>query len=316
MIRSFITKTRWLVTIILLTTLAVPHVLGAITNNNDGTYTEPSGTGTFSSNTITWSFAGGNITVVQTATGGNNPSSSYTTAGRVYRYNTLTVSASNGFKVEKVEITCDGSNYGNSIAAGTSVTNNVVGNTSNVTSDVAYSSNHTHAFTPATAGAKTLFYIRNVNSGSTNTQLRWTSGKLKVTYSYTAPTAVAEGTVTSSDFGLSITDALNTNKYDVYFSTGSTAPKDNIASGYSTVNSKTPTISSGVSAGQDYYVWVRSVKTISTDTWKSVWTAMTGNPLSTPSAGSTVTLSKAATTNGSFLWAHHFCALKHRNTMS
>ena len=33
-------------------------------------------------------------------------------------------------------------------------------------------------------------------------------------------------------------------------------------------------------------------------------------------AGKKVTLSKAATTNGSFLWTYHFCMLKHRNTMS
>lgn len=38
--------------------------------------------------------------------------------------------------------------------------------------------------------------------------------------------------------------------------------------------------------------------------------------INTESAGTSVTLSKAATTNGSFLWAHHFCMLKHRNTMS
>ena len=288
---------------------------GAITNNNNGTYTETSGTGSFSSNTITWSFAGGNITVVQTATGGTNPSSSYTTAGRMYRYNTIEVTASNGFKIEQVAIVCDGTYYGNSIGAGSSISSNTVGGTSNVTSSTNYSNNGTHTFTPKTAGTKTHMYIRNVNSGSTNTQLRWKSGNLKVTYSYTAPTAVAKGTITSSSFDLSITDALNTNKYDVYFSTSSTAPTATTTETVANQTTKTPTISSGVSAGQDYYVWVRSVKTISSNTWKSLWTAMTSNPLSTPSAGSTVTLSKAATTNGSFLWAHHFCALKHRNTM-
>ena len=300
MIKSFITKTRWLVTIILLTMLGVPQMWGAITNNNNGTYTETSGTGSFSSNTITWSFAGGNITIVQTATGGTNPSSSYTTAGRMYRYNTIEVTASNGFKIEQVAIVCDGSYYGNSIGAGSSISSNTVGGTSNVTSSTNYSNNGTHTFTPKTAGTKTHMYIRNVNSGSTNTQLRWKSGNLKVTYSYTAPTAVAKGTITSSSFDLSITDALNTNKYDVYFSTSSTAPTATTTETVANQTTKTPTISSGVSAGQDYYVWVRSVKTISSNTWKSLWTAMTSNPLSTPSAGSTVTLSKAATTNGSF----------------
>lgn len=285
MTKSFFTKARWLVTIILLLLLSTGQVWGGITNNNNGTYTETSGTGTYSSPSITWSFAGGNITVVQNPTGGGAVGSSYTTAARIYRYHTLTVSASNGFKIEKVEIVCDGTYYGNSIAAGTSQTNNVVGNTSDVTSSVTYSSGNTHSFTPATAGAKTLFYIRNVNSGSTNTQLRWTSGNLKVTYSYDAPSAVAAGTITSSSFGLSITDALNTNKYDVYFSTSSTAPTATTSATVANQTTKTPTISSGVSAGQNYYVWVRSVKTVSSDTWKSLWTAMTSNPLSTPSAG-------------------------------
>lgn len=278
------------------------NVCGAITNNNNGTYTEPSGTGTAGTGTITWSFAGGNITVVQSATGGNAPGN-YLEAARIYRYNTLSCTANNGFKIEKVEIICSSTKYGANIGAGSSMSGNSVTGTSDVTSDVAYTSGHTHSFTPTTAGAKTQMYIKNANTGTDNVQIQWASGGLKVTYSYTAPTAVAAGTITSSSFGLSITDALNTNKYDVYFNTTGTAPTATTTPSAASQTTKTPTISSGVSAGTTYYVWARSVKAISSDTWKSDWKALTGSTLTTESAvscTSEITITKGTPSHGSF----------------
>ena len=290
--------------LVLVLFLGIGNAWGAITDNNDGTYKEPSGTGTYSGsgNTgiITWSFAGGNVTVVQNkGKSGTNVNSSYAEAARVYQYQYLNCEASNGFKISKVEINYTTTYKGAGVAGGSSISNNVVGGTTNVTTSLATTSGGTHSFTPKTDDAKTQMYIQNCQNGTTNTQLRWASGKLYITYFYTAPTAVAQGTVTSNNFSLSITDALNTNKYDVYFSTSSTAPTATTTATVANQTTKTPTISTGVSAGQTYYVWVRSVKTISSNTWKSAWVALPGT-ITTPSAGTSVTLSKAGETNGSF----------------
>lgn len=119
----------------------------------------------------------------------------------------------------------------------------------------------------------------------TSSYWRATALQMKLLEGCTAPTAVAKGDLTSSSFDLTITDAANAGSYDVYFSESNTAPVASISSGFSTVNTKTPTISSGVSANTTYYVWVRSSKTVSSIKYKSAWVAMTGNPLSTPSAG-------------------------------
>ena len=297
-------KTRYLALLVVLI-FTCGNAWGAITDNNDGTYKESSGTGTYSGsgNTgiITWSFAGGNVTVVQNkGKSGTNVNSSYAEAARVYQYQYLNCEASNGFKISKVEINYTTNYKGAGVAGGSSISNNVVGGTTNVTTSLATASGGTHSFTPKTDDAKTQMYIQNCQNGTTNTQLRWASGKLYITYFYTAPTAVAQGTVTSNNFSLSITDALNTNKYDVYFSTSSTAPTATTTATVANQTTKTPTISTGVSAGQTYYVWVRSVKTISSNTWKSAWVALPGT-ITTPSAGTSVTLSKAAASNGSFI---------------
>ena len=133
----------------------------------------------------------------------------------------------------------------------------------------------------------------------TSSYWRATGFQMKLLEGCTAPTAVAKGTLTSSSFGLTITDAANAGSYEVYFSESSTAPTAATNSGYQTVNTKTPTITSGVSAGKTYYVWVRSVTTVSSITYKSTWVALTGNTLTTPSAGTSVSLTKGASSNGS-----------------
>lgn len=289
-LQSYLTRLRGLMlTLIILCSIGSGNVWGAITDNNDGTYKESSGTGTYSGSgttgIITWSFAGGNVTVVQNkGKSGTNVNSSYTAAARVYQYHYLNCEASNGFKISKVEINYTTSYKGAGVAGGSSISNNVVGGTTNVTTSLATTNGGTHSFTPKTDDAKTQMYIQNCQNGTTSTQLRWASGKLYITYFYTAPTAVAQGTVTSNNFSLSITDALNTNKYDVYFSTSSTAPTATTTATVANQTTKTPTISTGVSAGQTYYVWVRSVKTISSNTWKSDWVALPGT-ITTPSAG-------------------------------
>ena len=119
----------------------------------------------------------------------------------------------------------------------------------------------------------------------TSSYWRATGFQMKLLEGCTAPTAVAKGDLTSSSFALSITDAQNAGNYDVYFSTSSTAPTASTAAGsFSTVDTKTPTISSGVAANATYYVWARSAKTVSSVTYKSAWVALTGNTLTTPAA--------------------------------
>ena len=137
----------------------------------------------------------------------------------------------------------------------------------------------------------------------TSSYWRATGFQMKLLEGCTAPTAVAKGTLTSSSFGLTITDAQNAGNYDIYFSTSSTAPTADLAAGsFSTVNTKTPTVSSGVSASTTYYVWARSSKTVSSVAYKSAWVALTGNTLTTPSAASCTAdpTIGAASLNGSF----------------
>ena len=141
-------------------------------------------------------------------------------------------------------------------------------------------SNNTYTFTiPKETSAK-YYGIVFV----TSSYWRATGMQMKLLEGCTAPTAVAKGTVTSSSFGLTITDAANAGTYEVYFSESSTAPDATTSSGYQTVTTKTPTITSGVAANKTYYVWVRSVKTVSSVTYKSAWVALTGSTLTTPSA--------------------------------
>ena len=138
---------------------------------------ETSGTGSTSGTgtalIIDWSFADGNIHIVQKkGKSQTNVSSSYTAAARIYQYHYLEVTASNGYVVDKIEITKDGSYGGYGVAGGSSISNNVVGNTSDVTTSGL-------TFTP-NSSCNTHFYIQNCQNGSTNTQLRFKSGGMKV----------------------------------------------------------------------------------------------------------------------------------------
>ena len=127
------------------------------------------------------------------------------------------------------------------------------------------------------------------------------SGQIQIVsvtiYTCVKPSAIAKGTVSSNSFGLTITDAANTNNYEVYFNTSSTAPTISTTAS-ATVTSKTPSISSGVSAGTTYYVWVRSK---CSNTSKSAWVALTGNTLTTSAAACSSNPSIGnASLNGSF----------------
>ena len=94
-----------------------------------------------------------------------------------------------------------------------------------------------------------------------------------------APSALAASSTTSSGTTLTITDAANTNNYEIYYSTSSTAPEAG-TSATATSTSKTKALT-GLSASTTYYVWVRSV---CDSTHKSSWTALTGSTFTTDAA--------------------------------
>jgi len=104
-----------------------------------------------------------------------------------------------------------------------------------------------------------------------------------------APSALVASSTTSSGTTLTITDAANTNNYEIYYSTSSTAPEAG-TSATATSTSKTKALT-GLSASTTYYVWVRSV---CDSTHKSSWTALTGSTFTTDAActdpGLTITL--------------------------
>ena len=94
---------------------------------------------------------------------------------------------------------------------------------------------------------------------------------------WSAPTALAKGTITTNSVALTITDASNANNYEIYHSTSSTAPTASSTATKTTTN-KSYTLT-GLNAGTTYYVWVRSKN----NTYKSGWVALTGNSFTTAS---------------------------------
>ncbi len=100
----------------------------------------------------------------------------------------------------------------------------------------------------------------------------------------TAPTGVATTAVGNTSVTLSITDAADAGNYDIYISASSTAPTSETTP-TTTVNTKTPTISSGLSACNTYYLWARAKCSESS---KSSWVALTGNTFSTTGTAPTV----------------------------
>ena len=91
-----------------------------------------------------------------------------------------------------------------------------------------------------------------------------------------APTGLAASSITTSGAALTITDGANTNNYDIYYSTSSTAPTEGTAATV-TSTSKTKNLT-GLTESTEYYVWVRSVCDESN---KSAWVALTGSSFTT-----------------------------------
>ncbi len=155
--------------------------------------------GSHDGSSITWSAVDGNITVQQlkgTATTAVN--ANYISAPRVYKGHILAFTCKENYTITGIEITCNGTYYGNSMTAGTAVASDVVtDDATNILRTWASTSGGTHVVSTKNADGESAIYIQNVASES-NVQLRFTA--LKISYIKAAATTptISAGDV---DFG-------------------------------------------------------------------------------------------------------------------
>lgn len=163
--------------------------------------------GTFSDGKITWILKDGsdNAITVQQLKGNSstNVNSSYISAPRLYKGHVLSFTGATGYYIKSISITYDGTYCGNSMTAGTAISENVVtDNTTAVNRTWASTSGGTHVVSSASSDGLSQIYIQNVAS-STNTQLRPTA--ISITYNKVAVTKhtatfSVDGVTSSTDF--------------------------------------------------------------------------------------------------------------------
>ena len=174
--------------------------------------------GSFADGKITWTLGSG-ITIQQLkGTSSTNVNSSYISAPRVYKGHILSFSAADGYAIKSITITCSGTYLGNSMTAGTAVSENVVTDNSTAVSRTwATTSGGSHVVSSASNSGLSQIYIQNVAS-ETNTQLRPTA----ISITYTAPDNVAETatvTISSSTIFVKKTATVSTNGPEVTLTT-------------------------------------------------------------------------------------------------
>ena len=220
-------KLYFLLSMLMLLAISIPSAWAA-----DAAVTLSSGT--FSTDHITWTAADGNITITQLK--GNsttNVNSSYVSAPRVYKGHVLSFVAAEGYKINSIEITCNGTYYGNSMTAGTTISNNVVtDNTTAVSRTWTSTSGGKHVVSATASEGLSTIYIQNVAS-ATNTQLRFTALKISYTASSQEPTVCATPT-----FSPAAGSYEGTQSVTITSTTGATI--------YYTTDGSTPTVSSSV----------------------------------------------------------------------
>ena len=108
-----------------------------------------------------------------------------------------------------------------------------------------------------------------------------------------APTALAAASPTAKGVTLTVEDAANTNDYEFYVSTSSTAPDEEADATHSVTDAKSLTITNLV-AGTTYYAWARA----KCGSNKSAWTALTGSTFTTSTVTMTPTLTNVTHTSG------------------
>ena len=108
-----------------------------------------------------------------------------------------------------------------------------------------------------------------------------------------APTALAAASPTAKGVTLTVEDAANTNDYEFYVSTSSTAPDEEADATHSVTDAKSLTITNLV-AGTTYYAWARA----KCGSNKSTWTALTDDKFTTSKVTMTPTLTNVTHTSG------------------
>lgn len=289
MTKQFLPKSRWLVTVILLTTLCINQMWGT---KYTWTYESPdqwlfssdntspgNSSGTATLNSVSWSYdrgtakyLGGLNSSIQFGAKNNveNPSFTCSAFCSGYTITEVSVKASSYNGAHKATIKVGGSTVKSATATGTP------------------------SSTPSAISSGAISTSGNVDIIFSNGSRALYVQSFSITYCK-LPTSLTNGTITSSTARLSWSDTDSPGKYQVYCSTSSSTPADN-ATPTSTVTTKYVDLTS-LTASTTYYWWVRAYD--ETNSSKSAWVA--GSSFTTSAAAScTATPSiGAASLNGS-----------------
>ena len=147
-------------------------------------------------------------------------------------------------------------------------------------------------FAPPTTSIGTTYYYCVISESGCNTTTSSVSGAITVNAAVcTAPTALATSSVTKKGVTFTITDAANTNNYEIVCKTTSGTPAADATPTYTSTD-KTKAVTDLV-AGTKYYAWVRSKCSASN---KSDW--VSGGNFTTNTVIVTHTLTNVTKTSG------------------
>ena len=165
--------------------------------------------GTHDGSKITWTAANGNITISQLkAASSSDVNASYVAAPRMYKGHILKFECAEGYGITNIDITYNGSYYGTSLFAGTTMTSTTVtANTTDLTSTFVTTSSGTHKIVATNAAGEKLIALQIPNNAASGyKQLRPTA--IKVTYAKAASSTPA---IACGDVNFGTVPAANTN---------------------------------------------------------------------------------------------------------
>ncbi len=271
---------RWFATIILLITLSVGQMWGAV----NGDLFERISAAPSANDEVIFVNQAETYACGTTQNTNNRTPVAITTSSNQYIYN-----SSNSVQVFVVKTNTVGNatHYGFHTGSGyiysASSTNNYLKTNSTSastapTSTSAWSLSFSSNVLTAQNRGNTLYYLA-FNGTSYFSQYKEKQSK---PYLYkkvmSAPTAVAASSITTSGATITITDATNVKYYELYYSTSSDAPTASSTATTTITNAKTKTLT-GLNAGTTYYLWARAYST--SPARKTGWKALTGNSFTT-----------------------------------
>ncbi len=166
-------------------------------DSETGYYADSFAAGKYVDSTIIWSLDDENITMTQfKGSSATSPNPNYVNAARVYMGNYLRFVAINNYKIHKIEITYDGTYYGYSMTAGTTLDGEgtkVIDDTASVSRTWGTTSGGTHIVSSISSQGLSTVYVQSTYTKSGGKQLRWQSGGVKVFYSKPAATGEITG---------------------------------------------------------------------------------------------------------------------------